>query len=120
MAGKRRGLALGAVFSCCVAAATPALAGGTETDARNHQAAIRDATRLLDRAELPAGAMASSTEPRGDRRVLRGPPFTRGVAKLVDRHLWWTVNEPADQVLHYVESHPPNGGTENTTCSGGA
>ena len=51
--------------------------------------------------------------------MLRGPAFTEGVVKLVERHVWWTVAEPPDQVLKYIESHAPRGGIRNTTCGGG-
>jgi hypothetical protein len=122
MAGKRRLVALGAVLSGCVAVATPALAGrgrSDRTDAQNRHAAARDASQLLRRVKLPAGAMPSSREPGGDGGVLGSPPFSEGVQNLIDRHGWWTVNEPPDQVLGYITSHPPYGGVKNTTCSGG-
>jgi hypothetical protein len=122
MIDRRRSFALGAAVAVACAGAAPALAGGRgsrRTDAQNHQAAVKNASALLSRINLPAGAIRSSTEPTGDGGALGGPAFTEGVEKLVDKHAWWTVSAAPNQVFSYIESHPPRGGTENTTCAGG-
>jgi hypothetical protein len=81
-----------------LAAVVPALAGpGDRTAAGNHRAAVRDAKQLLTRVVLPPG-LGSGPRP--------GP----AEVKIVDQHAFWKVDQPFQQVLHYVEAHRPKGG----------
>lgn len=118
MTARRRSHAVGAALLLACVAAVPALAGpGHRTSAGNRHAAVRDATQLLTRVVLPDGARS---EPTGDRWGLgreqaARPPGT----KMVDRRAWWKVDQPFQQVLDYVQRHPPHGGRLETTESGG-
>lgn len=119
MRAQRGGLTVGvAVLAGCCGFSIPALAGSghNPTAAQNHQAAARDAAKLLERVNLPAGATPSSTEPTGDGGTLADPPVTqRGAFKVVYEHAWWTAHESPDDVFKYVEGHPPSGGTSDTS-----
>ena len=111
-------MAAGVALSTALAA-VPALAGSPHrTEAQNHLAAERNASKLLSVTSLPPSATSASGEPSGDSGVLADPALTDGVANLVDKHAWWTVNESPDLVLDYVEAHPPAGGSLQVTCSG--
>jgi hypothetical protein len=122
MIARRRLVGIGVSVVAACGAAVPALAlshAPRRTEAQNHQAAIRDASRLVQRVVLPPGSAPSSQEPSHDGGVLARPALTVGVTNLVDEHGWWTVDEPMPKVFRYEKSHPPDGGTVDTTCGSG-
>jgi hypothetical protein len=98
-----------------VAAATPALSA---TSAGNKRIAEHDATRLLQRVVLPAGAVQVAREPRGDGGLLKHvDSIPSGL--LVDRHRFWLVPEPLGAVTWFVDHHPPSGGKSSGTGTSG-
>jgi hypothetical protein len=100
----------GGIVVVLLAAGAVAAPAGAASTAANERAARADATALLARLALPAGATPSASEPAGDGSALAqpavGPPLTTNV---VDDHAWWIVpGAPAD-VLAYVYAHRPAG-----------
>ncbi len=82
----------------------------TSPGARAHRhAAISDATTLLDRLLLPAGAKASRTEPVGGGSSLAHPAQTTASGDLVDLHRWWVVPEQPEALSEFFQSHAPAG-----------
>ncbi|MFZ0041846.1 MAG: hypothetical protein WAK93_11105, partial [Solirubrobacteraceae bacterium] len=80
------------------------------TEAQTRVAAERDARRLVDRAPLPAGAIASASEPLGDGGLLAHPGVEAPAAtKLVDDHVFSTVAAPFQRVRRFVSTHAPAG-----------
>lgn len=78
--------------------------------ARAHRrAAISDATSLLDRLILPAGAQTSRTEPAGGGPTLTHPPQSTASGDLVDLHRWWVVPEQPEAVSEFLQSNAPAG-----------
>ncbi|HEV7177553.1 MAG TPA: hypothetical protein VGN29_18810 [Solirubrobacteraceae bacterium] len=70
-----------------------------------------DATTLLGRVRLPAGAEQLSSEPTGDGGTLSRPPSRPAITStLVDEHTWWRVPGSPASALDYLGAHPPRGG----------
>jgi hypothetical protein len=70
-------------------------------------AAQRDAAAVLGRVILPSGATPVSQEPAGDEGALARPPVSEAGLKIVDRHRWWTIQEPVSTVYGFMRSHVP-------------
>jgi hypothetical protein len=85
--------------------------GAARSAAANKLAAETDAATLLASLNLPTSAVRQAGEPAGDDGTLTqpasGPPVTSNV---VDDHAWWVVPETTQQVLAYIDDHPPAGG----------
>lgn len=80
------------------------------TAARRRRART-DATTLLGRVRLPAGAKKLSSEPAGDGGMLSRPVSRPAIpTTLVDEHTWWRVPGSAASVLAYTRAHVPRGG----------
>ena len=80
------------------------------TAARRRRARA-DATTLLGRVRLPAGAEQLSSEPAGDGGTLSRPVSRPAIpTTLVDEHTWWRVPGSAASVLAYTRAHVPRGG----------
>jgi hypothetical protein len=76
----------------------------------NKAQARTDAAALVAGVRLPFGATPSSVEPAGDNGLLKASRGElEGDSAHALAHSWWTVDEPADQVLAYVGSNPPSG-----------
>ena len=91
-----------------LAAAAAAVSTSAETSlGANHAAARRDAAGLLGRVILPPGAMPASEEPTGDHGTLDRPAVIEAGMRIVDRHRWWTIPEPASTVYRFVRAHVP-------------
>ncbi len=107
-------VALGTASALAVSATGPRSPEGESSvapdEATNEHAAEADAAALLGTLTLPAGAIASSTEPAGDGGALAsaglGPPATPNV---VDDRTWWIVPGSSSATLAFVRSHPPAG-----------
>jgi hypothetical protein len=90
-----------------VAIPTPSQA----TAAARRRRARADATTLLGRVRLPAGAEQLSSEPAGDGGTLSRPVSRPAIpTTLVDEHTWWRVPGSAASVLAYTRAHVPRGG----------
>jgi len=68
-------------------------------------AAIALASRMLDKAVLPAGARPSTAPPPA---VVRGPSVP-GIGNLVFAHRLFTVNEAPHAVWQWLQAHVPKG-----------
>lgn len=77
----------------------------------NRRAAVTDATGLLTRLTLPAGAAPLTAEPAGDHGTLARPAITLGPKDLVDRHAWWRVPGSPASVEAFIRRHLPHGAT---------
>jgi hypothetical protein len=102
----------GAVAQAASSPAPRAVVGGAaRSPAANQEAAQTDAASLLAKLSLPAGATRQAGEPAGDGGTLgqpgSGPPVTPNV---VDDAAWWIVPGTTQQVVQYVDDHPPAGG----------
>jgi hypothetical protein len=107
-------------------AGTPRAAGTTRAAARGasgipkpppavaaarRRRAHADASTLLGRVRLPAGAEQLTSEPTGDGGTLARPASRPAVTTtLVDEHTWWRVPGSTASVLDYVQAHVPRGG----------
>jgi hypothetical protein len=90
-----------------VAIPTPSQAAA----AARRRRARADATTLLGRVRLPAGAEQLSSEPAGDGGTLSRPVSRPAIpTTLVDEHTWWRVPGSAASVLAYTRAHVPRGG----------
>jgi len=90
-----------------VAIPTPSQA----TAAARRRRARADATTLLGRVRLPAGAEQLSSEPAGDGGMLSRPVSRPAIpTTVVDEHTWWRVPGSAASVLAYTRAHVPRGG----------
>lgn len=94
-------------------------AAAHRTPAQNQQAALRDATRLLARMVLPAGSTTSPTEPAGDGGELAQAPIRPALQDLVDEDGFWTLREPWQRVLDFLDSRSPAGGVLEEIGGGG-
>jgi hypothetical protein len=128
MRRSRRNVAVVAGLGALVLPSAIALAHGRAVDwtsvapsAReqaNHRAAQRDASGLLSRVVLPAGAAVSAGEPVGDHHALAGPGQIPAEGKLVDRHAWWTLPIAEADAAAFVRRHAPRGSRLQTTGVG--
>ena len=76
------------------------------TAARRRRARA-DATTLLGRVRLPAGAEQLSSEPAGDGGTLSRPASRPAIpTTLVDEHTWWRVPGSAASALDYLRGPP--------------
>ena len=108
------------VAGMSLSAAAATAAGTRPTPASNLAAAQADASALLGKAMLPAGAQMSASEPAGDGGALGAPGTgTPATPNLVDDHEWWVVSETPDQVLAYVKAHRPAGSMLTASAEGG-
>jgi len=81
------------------------------TAAARRRRARADATTLLGRVRLPAGAEQLSSEPAGDGGMLSRPVSRPAIpTTLVGEHTWWRVPGSAASVLAYTRAHVPRGG----------
>jgi hypothetical protein len=79
--------------------------------AARRRRARADATTLLGRVRLPAGAEQLSSEPAGDGGMLSRPVSRPAIpTTLVDEHTWWRAPGSAASVLAYTRAHVPRGG----------
>jgi len=85
--------------------------------ARNRQAAVDEAHRLLLLAKLPPGATKTASVPS----ALAGGPVlgTPGVSSLVVQTQYWRVPMSFDQAQAWLEAHPPQGLKSAGSSSGG-
>jgi hypothetical protein len=81
------------------------------TTASNRLPARRDATRLLQRVVLPAGARRLTEAPGGAGGLLAQPPSAPGTPQLVDRHGLWRVRASFGSVVAFEKAHAPHGST---------
>jgi hypothetical protein len=88
------------------------------TAASNQGVAEADAASLLASLNLPASAVRQAGEPAGDRGTLGQPASLAATPNLVDDPAWWVVPETTQQVLTYVDGHPPAGGTPSLSGQG--
>jgi hypothetical protein len=103
--GSTAGAAIGTAAGVGIPKPPPAV-----TAARRRRARA-DATTLLGRVRLPAGAEQLSSEPDGDRGMLSRPVSRPAImGTLVDEHTWWRVPGSAASALDYLQAHPPRGG----------
>jgi hypothetical protein len=86
--------------------------------AANLAAARSDASALLGRLSLPAGAVASAAEPAGDASALASPAGRPDTPNLVDDVGWWVLPGTPAAALAYVEAHRPAGSTVTGRGSG--
>jgi hypothetical protein len=93
--------------------------GAVRSAAANQQAAETSAASLLASLNLPPGATRQASEPAGDDGTLgqpaSGPPMTPNV---VDDAAWWVVPGTVQQVVQYLEHHPPAGGQPSLSGQG--
>jgi hypothetical protein len=93
------------------AVALGAARSAARSAAANQEAAQTDAASLLAKLNLPAGATRQAGEPAGDGGTLgqpgSGTPVTPNV---VDDAAWWVVPGTTQQLVQYVDEHPPAGG----------
>jgi hypothetical protein len=73
--------------------------------------AVAGATALLAAFRPPAGARPSDGMPAGASKDLDQPMFVPNTPDLVTRTRWWTVAGPPEQVMSWVNAHPPAGVT---------
>jgi hypothetical protein len=85
--------------------------GAVHTAAGNKNAAEGAAASLLASLNLPTSAIRQAGEPAGDDGALGQPASRPATPNLVDDEAWWIVPETTQQVLAYVDDHPPAGGT---------
>lgn len=98
---------------------TPNQPPPAQTQAANRAAAYADATQLLQRVVLPAGAAQSGTEPTGDSGMLGKPAVLPLGLKIADEHAWWTVPGRLADVAAFVQAHVPAGGKSSGSGSEG-
>jgi hypothetical protein len=109
MTARRRAIVTGAAV-LAAAVAVPALAAPAHrTSAENRQVAARDASQLLARVLLPAGAKHYATNPWAKRHLLGGHGLAQDGTKVVNAHTWWKIHEPFEDVVDSVQTHVPNG-----------
>jgi hypothetical protein len=101
-----------------VSAAMTTRAVAAPTLSANKRAAHRDAARLLERLRLPLRAARSAVEPSGDGGLLKPLRALVATTAGADVHAWWIVPGAPDQVMAYVEAHPPAG--SKLSATGGA
>jgi hypothetical protein len=87
------------------------------TTSHNKTLAKADATKLLSKLRLPAGAVRVAHAPRG---VDLTVPFQQLTPNLVDVHKWWLVPGSPSVVLAYVLAHPPTGSAQTMSAAAGA
>jgi hypothetical protein len=103
--GSAAGAATGTAAGVGISKPPPAV-----TAARRRRARA-DATTLLGRVRLPAGAEQLSSEPADDGGTLSRPVSRPAIpTTLVDEHTWWRVPGSAASVLAYTRAHVPRGG----------
>ena len=85
--------------------------------ARNRQAAVGEAQRLLRLAKLPPSALRTKSVPE----ALAGGPVlgTPGLSSLVVQTQYWRAPMPFHQVQAWLEAHPPQGLTFAGSSTGG-
>ena len=88
------------------------------TAASNQGAAEADAASLLATLNLPTSAVRQAGEPAGDDGALGQPASFAATPYLVDDPAWWVVPETTQQVLAYVDDHPPAGGKPSLSGQG--
>jgi hypothetical protein len=106
---KIRLLVVTAIVGCVSALLAASDTAARATATGNERAARRDASLLLSRLALPAGAVRSPTEPSGDGGHLKPLPALDASTARVDVHAWWQVPGGQSDVLAYLKSHPPAG-----------
>ncbi len=121
LAGATLCLALGPAGLAAPRGATEAQASSppatTAAMARNRQAAVGAAQRLLLRAKLPPGALRAKTVPA----ALAGGPVlgTPAASSLVVQTQYWRAPMPFHQVQAWLEAHPPAGLRFEGSSTGG-
>ncbi len=125
-AGAQTSIRAGAQTSIRAGAQTSSRAGAQTSSptatvavlvARNRQAAIDEAQRLLGLAKLPPGALRAKTVPE----ALAGGPVlgTPGASSLVVQTQYWRAPLSFDQVQTWLEAHPPQGLKSDGSSNGG-
>jgi hypothetical protein len=104
-----RPLMMLAMASLLLAACGAAAPAAGPIAAGNKLAAQRDVQKLLGLVVLPPGAARVSAEPTGDGGLMRRPPSEPGTPNLIERHGFWRVSAPLDQVMAFVKTHRPVG-----------
>lgn len=104
---------LAALSAGCVSAY-----GAMHTAASNKGVAEADAASLLTTLNLPTSAVRQTGEPAGDDGALGQPASLPATRNLVDDPAWWVVPETTQQILAYVDGHPPAGGTASLSGQG--
>jgi hypothetical protein len=121
LVGTRNGrVIVGRVGGVAGAATSGAGAAGAGSATGNRARASAEAAVLLGELALPAGAVASASEPAGDGGVLARPSYDEATPNLVDAHAWWTVPGSAADVLAYVAAYLPPGAKFSGSSAGNA
>lgn len=85
----------------------------------NRRAARRDATSLVTKLNLPAGAASVSDEPGHDHGYLHPLPLLESEFASATAHAWWTAPGDPQSVIEAIEADPPWAATRDGTGSGG-
>jgi hypothetical protein len=101
------------VLAAVLSAGSVCAYAAVRTTAGNQRAAAADAASLLARLNLPTSAVRQAGEPAGDDGTLGQPTSRTGSGNQVDVPAWWVVPETPQQVLAYIDDHPPAGGTRD-------
>ena len=87
----------------------------------NIVAAAQDAESHLGQLQLPPDATSFASQPAGTSSHLASPAFTVGLPfgspRLIDLPEWWLVPGQPQEVLGWIEAHPPPGSIWRSTSS---
>jgi hypothetical protein len=96
--------------------------GPAPTRTANRAAAVAAARALVHRTPVPAEARRLTAEPAGDGHLLADRPGGSSSRALIDRHVFYVVDQPLPRMRRYYVRHRPAGarriGAESATGPG--